>query len=89
MFNHIKDDRVKILKYYTLFCSVNSGLVLVTTGFTMRNLFTIDYQWMIIMSLPFLIAYNGKRGYRLKYFFYLFYPLHILLLYFITNSVNT
>jgi len=48
----------------------------------------INYYWMIIGALPFLILYNNKRGKGLKYFFYLFYPIHIYLLYIIGNLIS-
>lgn len=35
------------------------------------------------LSLIFILAYNKKQGPKLKYFFYIFYPLHLLILYFI------
>lgn len=45
-------------------------------------------------ELPALVAfipiafYNGKRGWNIKYFFYLFYPLHLLLLYLICQCMG-
>ena len=35
------------------------------------------YQWMMLLVIPFFFLYNGKKGKNLKWFYYLFYPLHI------------
>ena len=38
-------------------------------------------QWISLSSLVLLALYNGKPGkYKLKYFFYIFYPLHLAVL---------
>ena len=38
-------------------------------------------QIFSLLALPLLYAYNGKRGQlNLKYFFYIFYPLHLVVL---------
>jgi hypothetical protein len=39
-----------------------------------------NYQWMMILALPFMLFYNGKRGKNIKYFFYIFYPVHTLVI---------
>lgn len=39
-------------------------------------------QWASIFAIIFIFLYNGEMGkYRLKWFFYLFYPGHLLILY--------
>ena len=40
------------------------------------------YTWFSLLAMPLLALYNGKRGTKkLKYVFYLFYPVHFALLY--------
>lgn len=34
-----------------------------------------------LLCIPLAVWYNGKRGWNVKYVFYAFYPVHILLLY--------
>jgi len=41
-------------------------------------------QWLMVLALPFILLYSGQRGHNsqfMKHFFYLFYPLHLWVLY--------
>ena len=40
-----------------------------------------DIQIFSVLALPLLLAYSGKRGkWNMKYFFYIFYPAHLVIL---------
>ena len=41
------------------------------------------FQWLMLLAIPFFILYNGKKGNGNKAFFYIFYPLHIWVLFII------
>lgn len=47
-----------------------------------------DYRYILMcictmLPIVFINMYNKKQGYKIKYFLYLFYPVHLLFLYFI------
>jgi len=41
------------------------------------------YQGFMILAVPIIWYYNGTKGKALKYFYYIFYPVHIWALFFI------
>ena len=45
-------------------------------------------QIFSVFSLIPIYFYNGKRGISLKYVFYIFYPVHLLILYFIGHYLD-
>ncbi len=45
-------------------------------------------QWYSLLALPLLMLYNGEKGKaRIKNFFYIYYPLHLALIYWISTVV--
>jgi hypothetical protein len=41
-----------------------------------------DIQMWALLALPLLALYNGQRGkWRMKYFFYIYYPAHLVIIY--------
>jgi hypothetical protein len=64
---------------------LQAALVLVISAliwYFSRGADPAEYQWLMVFAVIPIILYNGKRGKAGgKYFFYIFYPAHIYLLY--------
>ncbi len=57
---------------------------LLCIGVAMLSVAMGGLQYFSLFSLPLLALYNGKRGFKLpKYFFYVFYPAHLVVIYII------
>ena len=70
LFNKLKNNKLYI---FIAFLALN--LVILKIG----NL--SEMQMYSVFSLVPIFLYNGKKGYGMKYLFYLFYPLHFIFLY--------
>ena len=71
-FNIFRNNKFKILMNF---------LVLNIYNVIFPKVFDLpDTQLFSLISLVFIFMYNGKKGRSMKYFFYLFYPIHFFIL---------
>ena len=75
-----------VLLPVAIFAFRNKWQKLLATA-VMLVLLSLSYpgvQWYSLLSLPLLALYNGQRGkWKMKYVFYIFYPLHLVVIYLI------
>lgn len=84
------DNKKQLSIFYSIFCTVFFAIAVLSGGFNYQNLFHSNFQWLMILSLPFMLMYNGKKGYSHKLskdLFYWFYPLHIWILFIISSLI--
>jgi hypothetical protein len=66
------------------------GLVIMsilTNNLNIMHNYTTWIRPFALCSLFFIYKYNGERGKNIKYFFYVFYPGHLLILYLIYKLI--
>lgn len=84
IFYIFKDKKVLMCLLYILSCFIKY----------LPNLLKYNFHYIYLLlllgtafSIVFIILYNGKQGKKIKYFLYIFYPLHMLILYFINVAI--
>ena len=89
-FYFFREDRSRLLIFYSL----ASAIVVITdiTVLIVRHYLWYQELWQLGMFLfiPLLLLYNGESGSRAafhKWFFYIFYPAHLLLLWGLSKAI--
>lgn len=70
-----------VLLIFVFYIFHESRWLAVTAGGFWNFLYQGVIQKYGVLSVLPLALYNGERGRKMKYFFYIFYPVHLLLLY--------
>ena len=74
-----RKKQVIILAFFSCLSLIGTQLsarlnIWITMGFFTNS------QFFMILFAPFIYLYNGRKGKSMKYFFYIYYPVHIFVL---------
>ncbi|EKQ51699.1 MULTISPECIES: TraX family protein [unclassified Clostridium] len=83
-FFYLRDNHKEMMLIYLIF----SLSFLPYLNFSFKEAFYHNYQWMMIFAAPLMMLYNGKKGCGLKYLFYIYYPVHIFIFFFIVGLIT-
>lgn len=74
-------DATGILVIYVFYLLYHRRVLASVCSAAVLTLFSSTLEIFCFPSIAAIGLYNGSRGKQLKYFFYIFYPLHLLILY--------
>lgn len=75
-----KNNKLAMIISYISLCIIRYGVFIILTGFYINYIYSCIFT---ILSILLIALYNGKQGYKVKYLLYLFYPIHLLIFYFL------
>lgn len=82
IFGTFRGDRKKQMTYFAVFSALLLVEIFLNTALYKKPVSLQCYQIGIFLVIPLLLRYNGERGggKTSKWFFYIFYPAHLLIL---------
>lgn len=91
IFYFFRECKVKLINCYMIYSLLPIVSALSFGSDFKEAIFLWDYQWMMVFATPFLIMYNGKLGLSnqwTKWMFYIFYPLHLIVIVLLKNYIG-
>jgi len=82
IFHIFRENKIRKLLCFSLIVISNSIYLCISSS--LINIISLASLFAII----FILLYNNKRGKKLKYFFYAFYPIHMLILFLIKYLIK-
>lgn len=86
LFYFFRNNKIKMAITCTLLCFIKYVPNVISYPYLFKHYFYCAFFTAI--SIIFILSYNKKQGPKLKYIFYIFYPLHLLILYFINMALH-